>query len=380
MTDVDASNVMELVLAEQRGSGARVELLTEESHNFGVMAPGDKGSHVFRIKNVGTEDLKLKKGASTCKCTIGSFDSDVVKPGEETEIHVSWTVNTGKNTFSQQAQVITNDPLRVVLDFKIDGDVVRDIEFSPRAVQFDEVAAGESFEVNAKMYSFYDNEIEVGGARFSSEQMDKLADIEITPFDPTEDDAEFAKAKKGYDIKAKVKPGLRQGAVSTTMLLDFKVRDDEGNFVYDDDEIRKPLIFTAEVSTTGFIAGPLSMVENAKIKSAEGGYIVNLGKQELADSKKTIVFIKLKGSERHSTKLTIGGIEPAEAIKAKLGKPSERGATVVYPLELEIIPGDKPIDLTGKSKDDYGTLWIQSDNPKVPKMLIGVKFAIDAKP
>jgi hypothetical protein len=53
---------------------------------------------------------------------------------------------------------------------------------------------------------------------------------------------------------------------------------------------------------------------------------------------------------------------------------------VLYPLQLEIIPGDKPIDLTGKAEGDYGKLWIESDNPKVPKMLIVVKFAIDAKP
>ena len=33
----------------------------------------------------------------------------------------------------------------------------------------------------------------------------------------------------------------------------------------------------------------------------------------------------------------------------------------------------------GKNKEDYGMVWIESNNPAVPKMRIGVKFAIPRK-
>jgi hypothetical protein len=379
MRDVSAENVLELVKADQQSSDARVELLTPEKHEFGVMSPGEKGEKAFRIKNVGTDVLTLKTGASTCKCTIGSLESNTLEPGEETEILISWTVKTDKNTFSQQAQVITNDPRHVVLNFEISGEVVRDIQFAPRDWLFGEVAAGESFEVKGKVFSFYKQDIEFVKARFVSEQISELADIEVTPFQPSEKDGELAKATQGFDIKAFVKPGLRQGAVSTRLLFEFHVPDELGNPVLDD-ESREPLLFGADVKVTGFISGQLSMVESNKIKSVDGGYIFNLGKITGDDSRKARGFIKLKGSQKDSTKLTIGEVSPAEAIEATLGKPINQGKTVLYPLQLEIIPGDKPIDLTGKAEGDYGKVWIESDNPKVPKMLIVVKFAIDSKP
>ncbi|QDT11214.1 DUF1573 domain-containing protein [Planctomycetes bacterium K23_9] len=378
LKDVTADNVIELVKADQKSSGARVELLSEESHHFGSMAPGDEGEHTFRIKNVGTEPLSLKEGASTCKCTIGTLNQNTLAPGEETEIVVSWTVKTQKKDFSQKAQVITNDPHKVVLDFVIQGDVVRDIEFAPRAIQFGEVAAGEPFEVEAQMYSFYDNEIEISEVKFLSEQMNKLSKFDVEPFDPTVGEGEFSKATRGYNIKARVRSGLSQGAVATRMQVVFHVRDNQGEFVKED-ESRVPVSFLSDVETTGFIAGQLSMVESTKIKSRQGAYVIELGALEDDDSKKARGFIKLKGSERDNTNLSIGEVEPAEAIQAKLGKPIKQESTVLYPLELEIIPGDKPFDLRGKSKGDYGTIWIETDNPKVPRMLIGVKFSIDAK-
>ncbi len=378
MDDITGDNVMEIVIADQSNSGAKAELLTEENFHFGVMAPGDQGEKLFRIRNAGTEDLTLLEGASTCKCTIGSFGSSVLKPGEETDIKVSWTVKTQEREFSQRAQVITNDPSRVTLDFQITGEVVRDIEFSPRDLVFKEVATGEPIQMSCKMYSFYDNDIEVGEPFFRSQQMNDLATFTVKPFDPSEEDKEYAKAHKGYEITAEVKSGMRQGAVSTLLSVPFSIHDQDGNYILDD-ETEDRLVFHADLATTGFITGQLSMVESTKIKASAGGYLFTLGKLGREDSKKARGFIKLKGSQNDNTILTIGEVDPDDVIKAKLGKPINQGTTVLYPLELEIIPGDSPIDMMGKSKGEYGTVWIESDNPKVPKMLIGIKFAVDAK-
>jgi hypothetical protein len=52
---------------------------------------------------------------------------------------------------------------------------------------------------------------------------------------------------------------------------------------------------------------------------------------------------------------------------------------LLYPLELELIPGKEPIERLGKSKDDYGSVWIESDNPKVTRMRIALKFALEGR-
>ena len=82
-------------MAENPNGLARVELLGEPTHDFGMMSPETEGEHVFVIKNVGEEDLTLRLGATTCKCTLGELDADRLKPGEQTEIKLSWKVKWG---------------------------------------------------------------------------------------------------------------------------------------------------------------------------------------------------------------------------------------------------------------------------------------------
>ena len=385
MTDdgsINASNVINTVKSGYKTSNAKVEMLTELTHDFGVMAPDEKGKFVFRLKNVGEEPLSLVEGESTCKCTIGIPGDDELAPGAETEIVVEWTVKTNESEFTQSAQIITNDPTNVALNLKITGTVVREIEIVPKKWTIGDVASGEPFEVKGTVYSYYRNDIKPGSQRFSSEQMNELAEFDIEEFKPTEEDGANAKARQGFHITAKVKGGMRQGAVSTRFLFGFQQLDEDGNVIKPEDEEKEDedLEYFSSTNVSGRIVGNLSMIVGTKVQSqSSGGYIYKFGRLDYNDSKKGKAFIVLKGSEREATKLTIGEVNPAEAIQAKLGKPLVRETQVLYPLELEIIPGDKPYDLTGHGSNNYGTIWIESDNPKVTKMLIAVQFAVDAK-
>ncbi|MCG8652715.1 MAG: hypothetical protein MI861_22945, partial [Pirellulales bacterium] len=80
------------------------------------------------------------------------------------------------------------------------------------------------------------------------------------------------------------------------------------------------------------------------------------------------------------TNLKIGEVSPSSVIKATLGEPTAgQGSMKLFPLEIEIVPGEEAIARLGKNKDDYGNVWIESDNPKVTKMRIAVKFAVDPR-
>ena len=70
---------------------------------------------------------------------------------------------------------------------------------------------------------------------------------------------------------------------------------------------------------------------------------------------------------------------PEGVIKATLGEAKDRGTMTLYPIEIELIPGKDPIERLGTTKDDYGSIWIESDNPKITPMRIAIKFAIEGE-
>lgn len=380
--EVNAKNVMSVISKDVSVALGRVELPNGTKHNFGAMAPGEGGEHIFLIRNVGEGDLSLRIGASSCKCTLGSLKSDVLAPGEETEVKLEWSITPGSHSsvFNQSAQVLTNDPGNVAITMAIGGKVIRDMEVVPNEWSFGEVAAGEPFEMEGRVYSYLDEKIAPSKMTFSDDYLNDYAEFSAEPFEPSaEEDPFYATAKQGFLLRVKLRGGIRQGAVSQNYMFGFVRLDEEGNTIppkegdLDENDY-------AIVPVTGRIVGALSMIAHSRINGkAGGGYVYDFGR--LGEDADLIgkSFVVLKGAERENTTLRIGKVDPEGVIKATLGEPKGRGSMTLYPLEIEITRGEKPIARLGKNKDDYGNVWIESDNPKVTKMRIAVKFAVDAE-
>ena len=127
------------------------------------------------MKNVGEDDLRLRLGASTCKCTLGELDREALAPGEQTEVKLELDRQERANpSFTQSAQLITNDPARVVIQLEIVGKVVHDVDVVPETWTFGEVATGEPIEISGTIYSFLDNDIMPTDMKFSSEEMTEI--------------------------------------------------------------------------------------------------------------------------------------------------------------------------------------------------------------
>ncbi|MCH1497042.1 MAG: DUF1573 domain-containing protein, partial [Rubripirellula sp.] len=237
MTAADLPAYRQSLLPDGR---PKVELVDEPSFDFGLMAPDTEGEHLFRVKNIGTGDLRLRLGASTCKCTLGDLEKESLAPGEETEIKLSWTVKAGLTEFSQSAEVITNDPDAVVIRLAITGEVAREIDLVPETWTFGEVATGEAFEVTGKVYSFLDTDIELTDLVFTKEELTELSEFEISPFTPTEtNDGIRGIARQGFVVTARVKPGLRQGAVSQNLRMQLNRLDESGKVIPNEDGLNE---------------------------------------------------------------------------------------------------------------------------------------------
>ena len=369
--------------ALQTDSRARVKMLSPEAYDFGMMKPGDEGEHTFIVKNVGTDDLRLRLGATTCKYTLGDLEREVLAPGESTEITLSWTVKSdGEPDFNQSAQVLTNDPEKVAISLEINGQIVENVDITPTTWSFGEVATGEPLEISGTIYNFMDLKILPGDPYFSSDELTELSTFKLERYEPSEEvDGIRSTALEAFKVTIHVAPGMRQGAVSQNFILPFQRLDAEGKVLPTPAEAVEHGGEMIAVKTEGKIVGTLGMINSSRLSGAPGGgYLYKFGRLGKSDNLKGKAIVTLRGEDRDTTKLKISDkILPEGVLKATLGEPNKRETMTLFPLEIELVPGKETIERMGTTKDDYGSIWIESDNPKVTPMRIAIKFAIEGE-
>lgn len=90
------------------------------SHDFGNINQGDVVTHTFVITNNGGDLLKINDVRASCGCTAANPDKKELKPGESTNIVVSFNSKGRKGPQLKTVTVSTNDPenQQVALTFK----------------------------------------------------------------------------------------------------------------------------------------------------------------------------------------------------------------------------------------------------------------------
>lgn len=91
----------------------------KDFHDFGIIKEGEKVSHVFKFKNVGTEPLIIKNVKPACGCTTPDWTKDPVPPGGEGKIEVSFDSQGRTGIQNKTVEVFANtDPEVHTLKFK----------------------------------------------------------------------------------------------------------------------------------------------------------------------------------------------------------------------------------------------------------------------
>src|SRR5262249_55481494 len=82
------------------------------SHDFGVASLGERGSHVWKVRNTGQGDLELwLEKEPSCGCTVASLakgQRQRVSPGGSLEIKLEWRTRKTNDVFAQAATIGTN--------------------------------------------------------------------------------------------------------------------------------------------------------------------------------------------------------------------------------------------------------------------------------
>lgn len=100
-------------------------------------------SFVFPFRNIGSENLIIKKIKTDCKCTIVEDSyKKIVLPGETGEVSIRYKFGDSRGRFSQSAVVISNDPYFPYIKLDLMGNGIQEVKVAPTKLDFGKVIRG----------------------------------------------------------------------------------------------------------------------------------------------------------------------------------------------------------------------------------------------
>ncbi|MGB0595494.1 MAG: DUF1573 domain-containing protein [Rubripirellula sp.] len=100
-----------------------IAVVSDTEFDFGMVNPHSTLTHDFLIQNDGDAPLQLNVAKTSCKCTMGDLEKEVLLPGEATSVTMTWNTGYQAEEYKQTAMIVTNDPLRSSIIFTVQGDV-----------------------------------------------------------------------------------------------------------------------------------------------------------------------------------------------------------------------------------------------------------------
>lgn len=100
-------------IAQRKSKSGSVMEIEPEEHDFGGVQQDQKLVYEFTVKNVGTEDLEIRRISTSCGCTAAIAYDRIVKPGESTTLEVVLETRRYKGVIDKSVSVASNDRARV---------------------------------------------------------------------------------------------------------------------------------------------------------------------------------------------------------------------------------------------------------------------------
>ncbi len=290
---------------------------TETDHDFGTMSRGQKGSHVFTIKNDGAAPLVLmaRKEDTTCQCTFGELkDNDSIPPGGSTEVTVNWEIKALVPEFRHKATVRTNDPDRRTIELVVGGKVEQLYQFSPATPwDFGEVPIGHPGKMVAEISSKVWTELPIIGFTSTSSHLSAT-------WEPmSEEDRQKSGVKCGQKITLILAAEAPAGLINET--VSFTTGIEEAKEISVGVKCQRP--------------GPIELVGPAYRKELNA---VTLGGFTAADGKEVTVSLFVRDLEGD---LQLLDVTPSlERVTMTLEKDVKfTGKTQRYLLKIRVLPG-----------------------------------------
>ncbi len=354
-----------MVGADTAGPKPRAEV-PETRHAFGTVGTGGTGSHEFVVRNTGAAPLTLRRGETSCTCTVSDFDASeggtpdgtkLVEPGGETKIRVQWKGKPPGGPFRQQATILTDDPRRQELVFVVEGTVVPTWRAVPDLIALPRLSASSGEQATAEVFTYGPESPSVTEAVLDDPAFAQFVSLATSPLS-AEAIAGETGATGGFRVTVDLKPGLPLGPLKRTIRVSFTMPE--------------PVV--AEIPIDGTVAGDLVMAGPGWDSSRQA---LLLGTVSGKTGLRTRAFLTAKGPHRESVRPTVREVVP-ESLEVTVGEGSPIGTSgaVRIPIDTVIPPGSRAVNHLCSQQGPAGRIVLGTGHPDTPEFTIPVCVAV----
>lgn len=336
--------------------------------DFGVMERDEKGEHTFQLKNVGDAPATLKKGETTCKCTMSDLDEGEIDPGETVEVTLEWTPRSFANSFRQSATIEVIGSTREMISLSIHGRVTQTVRPEPERIVLTNLSANEERQAEVYVYYYRDGEFDLQFHRFEDPALGKHFDVQIVPM-AKEIVRREPDAQSGYQIVVTAKSGLPLGPIKQTL-----------HFTSNLDDLPQ-----LAIPVNGTVTGDISVLASKDIYNKDLR-LITLGGLARATGGVFKLQLLVKGPYAKTTELSVGEVDPADVLQVDIHTDQATsindGAVWLYPMTITIPPNSRPISRMGGRDGEglkFGKIVIDTTHPTSPQLLLLVKFAVEGQ-
>ena len=180
--------------------------IDEPTYDWGVADQEERVTHVFTIKNLGTQMLTISQVWRACNCLSAELLSDKIQPGNQTQLKVEYQstlLDWGPQMTA--AHIYSNDPDESVLPVTIQGLVVSEVAVMPRVIELGHISGQEKIVKKLKILDWGLRKLKIKSTMSSSS---KITTALITQ----ESDREAV-------IQVVVLPGIPKGEVKEQVII-----------------------------------------------------------------------------------------------------------------------------------------------------------------
>ena len=358
------------LIEEQRDENSPIATVVGGyEYDFGIMERRGTRSHTFVIRNDGVQNLTLKKGETTCKCTFSSLEQGTVAPGESVEIKLEWTAKEigPTNQFDQSAEIYTNDPGKRLIRLVVRGEIIQSVLPKPEVLTMNNISSGESYTATTRIFCYKETQEDLAILDYEllgAEPLD-LIEVEFEAMSAAEVEQELH-ATSGQLMHVKLKSGLRPGAFNQVIRLKTNLPDAPRADVFVNGEVVNDIT----VFGRGFRA---SSSEND-----DHFGVLNLGTIESKKGLQHSIVLVVKGVHRKDVQFKVQMLDPVGilAVDIEEAKVVGSGKTVHHKLNLEVKQGSPAVSRIGGTQGMPGRILLTTTHPVVKEISIQVVFTI----
>jgi hypothetical protein len=336
----------------------RVEVMGGTVYDFGRMNRGETGQYTFRFVNVGGGPLRLEVLGSTCKCTIGTLEKEVLAPGEQTEIRLEWTSQNVLESFGQSARIRTSDPDQPEVKLTIQGSVIDAIVAVPSQLSVGDIRSTDEVERVVRIYSYHRRPLEIESLSWGTPATEDRVELshEIRKVNLT-DPPDYSDAYNVAEIRVRLKPGLPNGMLRGRVVV--VTNQDEG--------------IDRGFELFGAVVGPVRVVAGSRYDDQKNLMTLDGVRRDPEPQYKW--FLAFRGVEdADSLTVTAENLRPEEGFQIEFGEPLQRGTQTMLPVTLKVTDPQAVSLWSGSSSKNFGRVVFLSNVVGAEEFPVSLRF------